>query len=144
MFRKTRISQLEQEEGIVVGQLNLYNYITNYYKQLFGESQSNHFFLNEDIREDIPQVLERENEVLTAEFSEKEIKAALLQMEPNKAPGPDGFPMEFYKCLWETIKSDLLAMFEDFHKGNMQLNSLNFGVITLVPKKKQRRFNTIG
>jgi hypothetical protein len=62
------------QEGIVVGQQILCNYITNYYKQLFGESQSNHFSLNEDIREDIPQVSERENELLTAEFFEEEIK----------------------------------------------------------------------
>jgi hypothetical protein len=32
-------------------------------------------------------------------------------MEHNKAPGPDGFPEEFYQTFWDTIKLDLLAMF---------------------------------
>jgi mannosylglycoprotein endo-beta-mannosidase len=34
--RKTKILQLEQEEGIVVGDANLKDYITEYYKRLFG------------------------------------------------------------------------------------------------------------
>jgi hypothetical protein len=75
-----------------------------------------------------------QNEVLTCHFSEEEIKNVVFQMESNKAPGPDGFPAEFYQYFWETIKSDLLALCEDFHKGNLQLHSLNFGIITLVPK----------
>jgi hypothetical protein len=30
--RKTKITKLEQEEGIIVGDANLKDYITNYYK----------------------------------------------------------------------------------------------------------------
>ena len=57
-------------------------------------------------------------------------------MEHNKAPGPDGFPAEFFQFFWETIKADLLQLFVEFHKGEMPLHSLNFGVITLLPKKE--------
>jgi hypothetical protein len=32
------------------------------------------------------------------------------------------------------IKDDLLAMFHDFHKDSLNLFSLNFGIITLIPK----------
>src|SRR5438132_7492667 len=57
-------------------------------------------------------------------------------MEHNKAPGPDSFPTEFYQVFWEIIKNDLMALFHDFHKGNLNLFSLNFGMITLLPKKE--------
>ena len=40
---------------------------------------------------------EEENEVLMAPFSEEEIKMVVLDMEHNKAPGPNGFPVEFYQ-----------------------------------------------
>jgi hypothetical protein len=38
-------------------------------------------------------------EYLTAEFTEKEVKEAIMEMEHNKAPGPDGFLIEFYKTI---------------------------------------------
>ena len=45
---------------------------------------------------DIPQLTQEENNILVAEFTEKEVKDAIFQMELNKSPGPDGFPAEFY------------------------------------------------
>jgi hypothetical protein len=94
---KTKIVQLEQEEGIIVGDANLNNYITEYYKGLFGPHTPNSFSMDETTRLDIPQVSEEENEVLTAPFSEEEVKMAVFDMEHNKAPGPDGFSANFYQ-----------------------------------------------
>ena len=39
--RKQRIFQLEQEDGIIRGDVQLKNYITNYYKDLFGPAEVN-------------------------------------------------------------------------------------------------------
>ena len=50
------IFQLEQEEGTIVGQDNLKVFISEYYKNLFGEPALNNFSLNEDENQDIPQV----------------------------------------------------------------------------------------
>jgi hypothetical protein len=55
-------------------------------------------------------------------------------MEHNKAPGPDGFPTEFYQVFWDLIKNDLMTLFSEFHRGNLPLYSLNFGTIILLPK----------
>jgi hypothetical protein len=95
--RKTKIIQLEQEEGTIVGDDNLKNYITDYYKGLFGHHTQNYFSIDETMRYYIPQVSEEENEILTASFSEEEVKMAVFDKEHNKAPGPDGFPSEFYQ-----------------------------------------------
>jgi mannosylglycoprotein endo-beta-mannosidase len=67
--------------------------------------------------DDIPQLSEEENRIPTADFNEKEVPDAVMQMEKNKAPGPDGFLIEFYQRFWETIKYDLMAMFLDFQRG---------------------------
>jgi hypothetical protein len=45
---------------------------------------------------DITQVSTKGNEALTAEFLEKEVRDAIFQMNNNKAPGPDGFTVDFY------------------------------------------------
>jgi hypothetical protein len=51
-----------------------------------------------------PQVSSDEIEVLTAVFTEDEVKEAVMQMERNKAPGPDGLPVEFYQIFWDVIR----------------------------------------
>jgi hypothetical protein len=51
--------------------------------------------MDESRTDDIPQVSIEENNLLTAEYSEEEVRKAIFQMEHNKAPGPDGFPAEF-------------------------------------------------
>ena len=71
---------------------------------------------------------------MTSPFTEEEVRNAVFQMEHNKAPGPDGFPAEFYQHFWEVIKSDLLGLFGRLHSGNPDLFRLNFGEIILLPK----------
>ena len=55
-------------------------------------------------------------------------------MEHNKAPGPDGWPAEFYRYFCDVIKTDLLEMFGCLHAGQLDLYRLNFGEIVLLPK----------
>jgi hypothetical protein len=110
-------------------------YISEYYKKLFGSPEPSSVVLDEDRIVDIPQLSADENRVLIANFSMEEVYNAIFQMEHNKSPGPDGFPAEFYQHFWGIIKYDLMALFESFQRGEFPLYKLNFGVITLLPKK---------
>ena len=132
--RKKLIHSLDQDEGMIEGHRELKNYITRYYKNLFGEPDESDFSLDESRRDDIPQVSDEENAYLTAPYSEEEVKKAVFLMEHNKAPGPDGFPAEFYQHFWELIKTDLLDLFHAMHAGLLDLFLLNFGEIILLPK----------
>jgi hypothetical protein len=42
-----------------------------------------------------------ENDFLTLGFTEDEVETTIFRMEHNKAPGPDGFPTEFYQAFWD-------------------------------------------
>jgi hypothetical protein len=119
-----------------VGNDNLKVYITEYYKKLFGEPENNSFSMMENHVLDIPQLTPEENTILSAPFTEEEVFEAISQMEHNKAPGPDGFPAEFYQNCWTIVKNDLMALFTQLHSGDLPLYKLNFGVITLLPKKE--------
>jgi hypothetical protein len=55
-------------------------------------------------------------------------------MVKNKAPGPDGIPIEFFHSCWEIVKNDLMQLFHDWHSGNLNLYRLNFGMIILLQK----------
>jgi hypothetical protein len=135
--RKTRIIQLEDDGQIIKGDEQLEAYITQYYNRLFSPNECEGFSLNENQRNDVPQISTEENSKLTAAFTEKEVKQAILQMKHNRAPGPDGFLVEFYQVFWEIIKGDLMTLFKEFHEGKLPLFNLNFGVITLLPKQKE-------
>jgi hypothetical protein len=132
--RKQLIYRLEDDNGVVVSSDRLKCHIMNYYKNLFGILEQTEIILMEDQIHDIPQVSDKENEILIADFAENEVREAVFQMEHNKSPGPDGFPAEFYQVFRGVIKDDLLAMFHDFRKDILDLFSLNFGIITLIPK----------
>ena len=62
------------------------------------------------------------------------MRKAVCQMKHNSAPGPDGFPAEFYQNFWDVIKTDLLQLFTCLHSGQLELFRLNFGEIILLPK----------
>jgi hypothetical protein len=60
----------------------------------------------------------------------------ISRVDHDRSPGPDGFPEEFYQIIWDIIKIDLMAMFGQLKSGESPSLKLNFGVITLLPKKE--------
>ena len=72
---------------------------------------------------------------LTRPFSLDEIRLAILSMNVNASPGPDGFGPAFFKVNWDLIKLDLLNLMNDFHKGCAELARINKAFIVLLPKK---------
>lgn len=49
-------------------------------------------------------VTQEMNSSLRKEVEEEEIQAAIWSLHPDKAPGPDGFPISFYREYWHMIK----------------------------------------
>ncbi|WVZ85281.1 hypothetical protein U9M48_032228 [Paspalum notatum var. saurae] len=69
-------------------------------------------------------------------FIEEEVWAAIKDMPSDRATGPDGFTGAFYKATWHTIKPDVMAALDAFHRGNgCGFGTLNNGLIVLLPKK---------
>ncbi|RVW50141.1 hypothetical protein CK203_096886 [Vitis vinifera] len=44
-----------------------------------------------------------------------EVHSALMDMNEDMTPGPDGFIMAFWQCCWEFVKEEVLEMFKEFH-----------------------------
>lgn len=50
---------------------------------------------------EVPSLItDRKNQFLDAEISNNEIKTTLFAMEPDKAPGPNGFTARFLQSCW--------------------------------------------
>jgi hypothetical protein len=73
--------------------------------------------------------------ILEAPFTHDEIDAVVKDFPNNKSPGPDGFNAKFLKKCWPIIKTDFYYLCDNFHRGNLCLQSINGCFITLVPKK---------
>jgi len=112
----------------------LLKHATEYYAELFVSEP--HFNINLDpaIWENTYKITDSDNSILCKPFSEEEIKEALFQMEKNKAPGHDKIPIEFYQVCWGIVKKDIMQLFADFHKGEIDISRMNYGIITLLPK----------
>jgi hypothetical protein len=69
-------------------------------------------------------------------FTEAEILEAIEDMPTDKAPGPDGFSMAFFRYCWEIVKGDLMQTINAF----LELSATNFHIlntanIVLLPRK---------
>ena len=56
-------------------------------------------------------------------------------MEPDKAPGPDGFSIHFYRIYWLVIKYDLLRMISSFLRKAKVGRCTNSTFLALIPKE---------
>jgi hypothetical protein len=70
-----------------------------------------------------------------ADFTEQEVKDVVFGSYAEGAPGPDDFPFLFYQHIWNLVNHDLLLMFNDWNKDELDLFRLNFSLLTLIPKE---------
>lgn len=77
------------------------------------------------------------NEALMKPFTAEEVYAAIKQMHPAKAPGPDGMTPLFYQKFWHLCKreilKDVLGVLNNFESPS----HLNHTYIVLIPKVKK-------
>lgn len=106
--------------------------VTSYFKNLFKEEEANfpphldHLIL--------PSITEDENIKLCCIPTIEEIKSILFSMSDLKAPGPNGFPVIFYKHLWTIVGDDIIkAIISFFQLGSMP-KEVNSSLIVLIPK----------
>lgn len=59
----------------------------------------------------------------------------IKQWDGDKAPGPDGFTMQFFKECWSILKNDLMLTIQNFHQNEIFEKSFNATFIALITKK---------
>ena len=106
--------------------------LVDYFKSLFSSSSS---CQPTETLSTIQNVVTVDmNSQLNADFMEWEIKLALNQMAPLKAPSPDGMPPLFYQNYWDLIGNDITHAVLLFLNSASLPPHLNHTFITLIPK----------
>lgn len=74
------------------------------------------------------------NQRLMSEYNREEIKTALFQMAPTKAPGSDGFPAHFFQRNWELCGDEVATIILKILRGEEDVEELNDTILVLIPK----------
>lgn len=96
--RKNAIFSLQHGENTIEGEKEILVHATNYYKDLFGPSDSPKMKMDPQSWGEDEKLSQEDNEKLSADFSKLEIKNAIFSMEQNMAPGPT-------TCRWNFTKN---------------------------------------
>jgi hypothetical protein len=133
---KTTIYSIEGPEGIAGTTEAIIEVATKYYKELFKFESRPNINISENFFSEGEKLTDEDNLVLEDKFIEEEIRKAVFESYSDGAPGPDGISFMFYQTFWDVIKGDLVEMFDDFHKGKLDLYRVNFALIIVIPKEK--------
>ena len=98
---------------------------SDYFENLFQAGACDRM---EECLDAVPQMVTKEmQETLSGEFTADEVRVALFQMGPTKAPGPDGM-----NALLDFV---VMAVLDFLNNGHMLLE-INHTNIVLIPKVK--------
>lgn len=132
--RTNRIQRLKDGEGHWYDWENgLHELIKSYYQNLFTASATQAGSILNCISRTIS---EEQNSRLLSPIVEEEVRCAIFQMHPDKAPGPDGMTPTFFQKHWKIVDHDIVKLVQEFFRTCEIMKELNETNIVLIPKKK--------
>jgi hypothetical protein len=101
-----------------------------------GSKETKFIKLRQNCLPEVDRVSVEENEMLALSFTHEELEEVLKNTKTATAPGPDGFPLAFFKKFWHVIKDLVFQILNGFALGIVDVSRLNFGILSLLPKVK--------
>ncbi|KAL9663911.1 hypothetical protein QQ045_019305 [Rhodiola kirilowii] len=77
---------------------------------------------------------QNQKEEMERMISKEEILLSLKECEGNKAPGPDGFTISFYKKFWKEVRPEVEGFIEEFSANGRLTRGIIQTFIALIPK----------
>jgi hypothetical protein len=142
--RKCMISRLVSDAGVISEPRALQDHIYTFYRNLMGaEGEARVFSLATTLWDQLGRVSEEENDGLMMSFTGEELDKVLASMRVETAPGPDGWPVIFFKKFWSLTKPYILAILNGFALGRIDIVRLNFGVLSDSQSPGCRRYSAV-
>jgi hypothetical protein len=85
--------------------------------------------------ENIPTLIRKKRKNLLQEIEEEEMIQAIWSLEKDKAPGPDGFSIHFYRTFWNIVRSNLKRMLNHTLRKKKVGGGTNSTFLALIPKE---------
>lgn len=104
--KKNHLSKLKNGVGEWVEGDSMKPIVLDYFENIFHSSGST---MVESFFSSVPsRVSQEQNVSLLRPFQVEEVKSALFDMFPDKAPGPDGMNPGFYQHYWDVVGEDVI------------------------------------
>jgi hypothetical protein len=128
-----QISMIKHGDITYTDAPSIEGHILDYFTGIFHSP--NHCVPNDLVPSCIPSLVTLEdNDMLCKVPSASEIKAAVVDMNVDGAPGPDGFGGHFYHHFWDIIANDVVLAVQELFLHGKLVSNLNSNLIVLIPK----------
>eukprot|EP00253_Pinus_taeda_P015369 PITA_15369 len=134
-----KILELKNSEGeILRNHSDISALLSNHFSRIAQEPGINREASIQEITNAIPNsITEEQNWALRKTITMEEVEEAVRNMPNDKASGPDGFTINFYKACWNIVRHDIWEIVEDSRRSKTILKSLNSTFVALVPKVEE-------
>jgi hypothetical protein len=107
---RNNVEEIKTQSGVLINSFEeIKKATTSHFGKLYTKEGEDNQDQSKKFIEHIPHMIkEEDNTELSKEVTVEEVKAVLNQFDPDKAPGPDGFTLHFYRNCWTIIKKDLI------------------------------------
>lgn len=129
---RNSIRCVEEGDSRITSKLEIEAHITDFYTKLYNQNKasSQHW----DFDSYIPKLTDEDLASLCKEVTVDEIEKVIEDVNPDKAPGPDGYNGFFFKHNWSIIKADVIKAVLTFFQSGRMLREANRTYITLILK----------
>lgn len=134
-----QIPQLNTPTGLTIDPQTINDRFKNYYAALYTSETSSdtqgidNFFSTLEIPSVSPDLVDN----LEMPISIEELSTAISSMQSGKCPGPDGYPIEFYKKFQHKLAPVLIDMYNESFRSLKLPPTLNQACISLILKKNK-------
>lgn len=134
--QRNRILSIKNAEGErKIEQREIEKVLVDYYKGILIETQRDRGEAIEQICKEIPRLITNEqNKALMRAATMEEVEEIVMNMSKNKAPGTDGYTVEFYQAGWHFLGKEVLDAVEESRMKQKIWPSINSTFLTLIPK----------
>lgn len=114
----------------------MFSIIVDYFSKLFTSQNPTVADMRQVLDGVTPMIDDNLNSILCAPFVDAEVRRTLFDMHPDKALGPDGMSVFFYKKYWDVVGRDVTKEVLSILNEGGPLNDWNETIVTLIPKIK--------
>ena len=137
-IKRSSILKLQTENGILEGHSPCANYLETQVGELLLNPAPVDILARETLLDEVAEVYtEKDNEMLKAAPTEKEVKDVLSASNLLAAPGTDGIPSLLYNECWGVMKKSMTEMVQAIHAGGQPTLSQRTSLMVFGSKPKK-------